>query len=84
MGNPMPVVSHFRGDFLYNLVLIEDTDSIATVAEKCAEHSVGRRVARQDAPLQVEYLGKFVDAASTASDTRIAPMGEVIVSYRSP
>ena len=81
MGNPIPVVSLFRGDFLYNLVLIEDTDTIATVAEKCAAHSVGRRVAASDARLQVEYGGSFVDTTATAAEVGIIPMGEVIVSY---
>ena len=81
MGNPMPVVSHFRGDFLYNLVLIEDTDTMDAVAQKCAEHSVGRRVAVQDAPMRVEYLGNFVDSSATVLDVGIVPMGEVIVSY---
>jgi toluene monooxygenase system protein B len=77
----MPVVSHFRGDFLYNLVLIEDTDTIDIVAGKCAEHSVGRRVAHRDVPMRVEYLGNFVDSAATVSEVGIVPMGELIVSY---
>ena len=81
MGNPMPVVAHFRGDFLYNLILVEDTDTVSQVARKCAEHSVGRRVAVQDAPLRVEYAGSFLDGSLTASEAGIAPMEEVIVSY---
>lgn len=81
MGNPMPVVGHFRGDFLYGLVLIEDTDPIPEVARKCAEHSVGRRVPEQDAPLRVEYDGHVVDDGLTAAEAGIAPMAEVIVSY---
>lgn len=81
MGNPIPVVSLFRGDFLYNLVLIEDTDTIAALAEKCAAHSVGRRVAPSDAPMRVEYGGSFVDTTTTAAEIGIVPMGEVIVSY---
>ncbi|TCK27597.1 toluene-4-monooxygenase system B family protein [Pseudonocardia endophytica] len=81
MGNPMPVVAHFRGDFLYNLVLIEDTDSVADVGRKCAEHSVGRRVPEQDAPYQVEYAGSLLADSLTASEAGIEPMEEVIVSY---
>jgi len=81
MGNPMPVVAHFRGDFLYNLVLVEDTDTVSEVARKCAEHSVGRRVPVQDAPLRVEYGGSFLDDSLTVSAAGIVPMEEVIVSY---
>ncbi|MFC5993847.1 toluene-4-monooxygenase system B family protein [Pseudonocardia hispaniensis] len=81
MGNPMPVVAHFRGDFLYSLVLIEDTDTIAEVAHKCAEHSVDRRVPPQNRPMQVEYAGRVLDNSLTAAQEGVAPMEEVIVSY---
>jgi toluene monooxygenase system protein B len=81
MGTPMPVVSHFRGDFLYALVLIEDSDTITEVARKCAEHTVGRRVPARDQALQVEYQGRVLDPAKAAADEGITPMEEVIVSY---
>ncbi len=81
MGNPMPVVAHFRDDFLYNLVLIEDSDTVAEVARKCAEHSVGRRVPPRDLPMQVEYAGRVLDDTLTAADAGVAAMEEVIVSY---
>ena len=70
MGNPMPVVAHFRGDFLYGLVLIEDTDTVAEVAQKCAEHSVGRRVPAREAPLRVEYGGAVLDDCLAAHGRR--------------
>jgi toluene monooxygenase system protein B len=81
MGNPMPLVAHFRGDFLYSLVLVEDTDTVDAVAAKCAEHSVGRRVPAQDAPLRVEYAGSVLDGSVIAAEAGILPMEEVIVSY---
>lgn len=81
MGNPMPVVAHFKEDFLYSLVLIEDSDPVAEVARKCAEHSVGRRVPERDLPMRVEYGGAVLDDDRTASEAGIAPMEEVVVSY---
>lgn len=81
VGTPMPIVSLFRGDFLYNLVLVEDTDTIAQAAAKCAEHSVGRRVRAQDRPLQVEHGGTVLDSAATVGAAGIVPMAELIVSY---
>jgi toluene monooxygenase system protein B len=81
MGNPMPIVSLFRGDFLYNLVLVEDTDTIAEAAAKCAEHSVGRRVIPQNRALQVEHGGAVLDRTSTVGAAGVVPMSELIVSY---
>jgi toluene monooxygenase system protein B len=81
MGTPMPVIAQFRGDFLYSLVLIEDTDTIAEVAEKSAAHSVDRRVPRRDQPLRVEYQGRVLDPAKTAAEEGVAPMEELIVRY---
>lgn len=80
----MPVVAHFRGDFLYNLVLIDDQETVAEVAEHCAAHSVGRRVAPEDRPMQVEHAGRVLDNSLSAADAGIAPMEEVIVSYVRP
>jgi toluene monooxygenase system protein B len=81
MGTPMPVVSYFRGDFLYSLVLIEDSDIIAEAARKCAEHAAGRRVPAQDRPLQVKYQGRVLNPDKTVASEGIAAMEEVIVSY---
>jgi toluene monooxygenase system protein B len=54
---------------------------VAEVAQKCAEHSVGRRVPAREAPLRVEYGGTVLDDAQTAAEAGIEPMEEVIVSY---
>ena len=40
----IPIVSNFEGDFVLQLVEIEKSDSMDVVAEKCAHHSIGRRV----------------------------------------
>ncbi|MFT4562347.1 MAG: toluene monooxygenase system protein B [Gammaproteobacteria bacterium] len=42
-----PIHSNFQGDFVLQLVEIDTDDSMDAVAEKCAYHSVGRRVAPQ-------------------------------------
>lgn len=81
MGNPMPIISMFRGDFLYNLVLVEDTDTVAEAGAKCAEHSVGRRVAPQSGSLQVESGGQLLDPDSTIAAAGVQPMSELLVSY---
>jgi toluene monooxygenase system protein B len=42
-----PIHSNFQGDFVLQLVEVDTEDSMDAVAEKCAYHSVGRRVAPQ-------------------------------------
>jgi toluene monooxygenase system protein B len=42
-----PINSNFQGDFVLQVVLVDTDDSMDEVAEKCAYHSVGRRVAPQ-------------------------------------
>ena len=43
----VPLYSNFQGDFVPVLVLVESDDSMDQVAQKCAYHSVGKRVAAQ-------------------------------------
>ncbi|MEH6638136.1 MAG: toluene-4-monooxygenase system B family protein [Porticoccaceae bacterium] len=42
-----PLHSNFQGDFVINVVAVDDGDTMDQVAEKCAYHSVGRRVQAQ-------------------------------------
>jgi toluene monooxygenase system protein B len=42
-----PVYGVFKGDFVPHLVAVDTDDSINTVAEKIAVHSVGRRLPAQ-------------------------------------
>jgi len=81
MGNPMPVVTLFRGDAFYFVALVEDTDSVATVGQKCAEHAVARRIPPRDVPFTVEYNGQVLDPDTSAVEAGIEPMGTVYVSY---
>ena len=81
MGNPMPVVTLFRGDAFYFVALVEDTDTVATVGAKCAEHAVGRRIPPREIPFTVEYAGRVLDSGQSAVEAGIEPMGTVYVSY---
>ncbi len=46
-----PLYSNFQGDFVPQLVLVDSEDTMDQVAQKCAYHSVGRRVAPQPAKI---------------------------------
>jgi len=43
----LPICANFEGDFVLQLVGVDTEDTMDQVAEKCAHHSVGRRVAPQ-------------------------------------
>ena len=43
----IPLHSNFEGDFVPVLVEVDSDDTMDVVAEKCAHHSVGLRVAPQ-------------------------------------
>lgn len=80
-----PVISNFVGDFVLQLVPVDTDDTMDEVAAKCAEHSVGRRVAPQDSPLRVRRQG---DAEPFARDlvlgeAGIAPMECLEVFFES-
>lgn len=40
-----PITSNFEGDFVMQLVVVDDDATMDEVASACAEHSINRRVA---------------------------------------
>lgn len=40
----IPIVANFESDFVLQLVQVDDQDTMDVVAEKCAHHSLNRRV----------------------------------------
>lgn len=65
-----PIHSNFQGDFVPQLVEVDTEDSMAAVAEKCAYHSVGRRVAPQ--PDKVLRVRKHGDSELYPRDMKVA------------
>ena len=81
----LPIVSNFESDFVLQLVEVDDGDSMDTVAQKCAHHSVGRRVRpRPGTVLRVRL--QDADAPfpreQTVMGAGIAPMDTVEVFLR--
>lgn len=48
-----PIHSNFQGDFVVQLVPVDSEDTMDQVAEKCAYHSVGRRVKKRPGVMRV-------------------------------
>jgi toluene monooxygenase system protein B len=77
----VPLTAAFRDDFVVLLVPVEDTDTIAQVAEKVAAHVVGIRVPPRDAPMEVHYNGQVLSSDLTVAQAGIGPMDFVEVRY---
>lgn len=80
----VPLVSNFEGDFVLQLVPVEDSDTMAAVAEKAAVHSVGRRVAAQPGrTLRVRLQGASdpFPPTATVAEVGLAPMDCIEVFF---
>ena len=80
-GQPVPVNAMFEGDFVTQLVLVLDTDTVDAAAQKVAAQVVGRRVAPRDAGLAVRHYGKAVPGDLTVAQAGIAPLDVVFVGW---
>jgi toluene monooxygenase system protein B len=80
-GQPVPVNAMFEGDFVTQLVLVLDTDTVDAAAHKVAAQVVGRRVAPRDAGLAVRHDGKAVPGDLTVAQAGIAPLDVVFVGW---
>jgi toluene monooxygenase system protein B len=76
-----PLTGAFRGDFVVQLIPVDDADTMDVVAEKVAAHAVGLRVAPQDMPMQVLHNGEIVPTDATVAGHGMAPMDFVEVRY---
>jgi toluene monooxygenase system protein B len=78
---PVPINAKFDDDFVTQLVLVLDTDTMREVAEKVAHHVVGRRIAPRDQPMTVRYRGRELAADTTVREAGIAPLQNVYVEW---
>lgn len=77
----LPINALFIGDIVTQLVFVLDTDTIAEVAGKIAEHAVGIRVARRDAPMVVYFNGEPLPMSETVAGAGIQPLQCLTVRY---
>jgi toluene monooxygenase system protein B len=81
---PVPINALFQDDFVTQLAVVLDTDTMTEVAEKVAHHVVGRRQPKRDLPMVVRYQGKVLPATMTVTEAGIAPFQNVYVEWETP
>jgi toluene monooxygenase system protein B len=78
---PIPINAKFEGDFVTQLVVVLDTDTMRDVAAKTAHHVVGKRLPRRDADMVVNYQGRQLPPEMTVAEAGIAPLQNVFVAW---
>lgn len=78
---PVPINARFDNDFVTQLVVVLDTDTMREVAAKTAAHVVGKRLAPRDAEMVVRYQGRVIPPDVTVAEAGIAPLQNVYVDW---
>lgn len=77
----VPIQTVFRGDFVVQLVPVDDEDTMETVAQKVAHHVIDRRLPSKEAPMRVSYSGQVLSSEQTVGEAGIQPMDYVEVFF---
>jgi toluene monooxygenase system protein B len=78
---PVPVNARFDDDFVTQLVLVLETDTMQDVAAKVAHHVVGKRLPDKQRPMVVRYQGRALPADMTVAQAGIAPLQNISVDW---
>jgi Toluene-4-monooxygenase system protein B (TmoB) len=81
VGRPVPVNAVFSGDFISQLVVVRDTDTVDEAARKIAAQVVGRRVPARDAGFVVRHDGTVVPGSVTVAESGISALDVVHVGW---
>jgi toluene monooxygenase system protein B len=77
----VPINAKFDDDFVTQLVVVLDTDTMREVAVKVAQHVVGKRQPARDAGMVVRYQGRSLPPDITVAEAGIAPLQNVYVDW---
>ncbi len=77
----VPLCGVFEADFVAQLFVVEETDTMPEVAGKLAHHAVGLRVEPENLAMAVYKDGKMIPAEMTVAEAGMQPMDVVTVGY---
>jgi toluene monooxygenase system protein B len=78
---PVPINAKFHDDFVTQLIVVLDTDTMREVATKVAQHVVGKRLPKRDADMVVRYQGRDLSPDMTVAEVGIAPLQNVYIDW---
>ena len=77
----VPINAKFDDDFVTQLVVVLDTDTMREVAAKVAQHVVGKRQPVRDTGMVVRYEGRSLPPDITVAEVDITPLQNVYVDW---
>lgn len=77
----VPLQATWRGDFVVQLVPVDDGNTMPEVAAAVSAHAVGLRVPAEDRAMGVWVNGERIDDATTVAEAGIEPMDHVEAGY---
>jgi toluene monooxygenase system protein B len=77
----IPINAKFDDDFITQLVVVLDTDTMREVAAKVAQHVVGKRQPARNAGMVVRYQGRSLPPDITVAEAGIGPLQNVYVDW---
>jgi toluene monooxygenase system protein B len=77
----VPLQTIFSGDFVVQLVPVDDQDTMDMVAQKVAYHVVGRRLPPGHGEMRVRFRGQTLPRDQTVAGAGIGPMDVIEVGY---
>ena len=77
----IPLMAAFRGDFLTQLVPVDDGDNMAAIAAKIAHHAVGLRVAARNLPMAIWFNDQRLPDNMSFAESGIGVMDYIEAAY---
>ncbi|CAB3393603.1 toluene-4-monooxygenase system B family protein [Kyrpidia spormannii] len=77
----IPVAAVFENDFVAQLVVVDEEDTMEVVAQKIAHHAVGLRVKPEDRRMEILVDGRVIPQEKTVKEAGITPMDLVVARY---
>jgi toluene monooxygenase system protein B len=78
---PLPLVAHFRSDFLPVLMPVDTDDTMTVVAEKVGSLCIGTHFPARDSAKQVLFKGDVLPSDTTVAEAGMGLMDYIEVRY---
>ena len=77
----IPLAGLFDNDFVAQLFVVDEEDTMEQVAEKLSQHAVGLRVKKQNREMEVVFKGLALPSEKKVKEVGLTVMDYVWVRY---